>query len=421
MPVSDSGGNVIPKSNKSSFHSSRLYYYLFAGAIAISLHYAILYRWYMPRNNANKDEMQEIAIPAMVHLPKEIEENVMASRNDNDNATIECYNSTTMTTEIASTPMTNTSTWSPVSNSTQKHHIPWTPDHHPPPFERFLHFPTAEELQSACPPRLEFLHIPKCGGTTIERSAFQQANIAWGCCHFHLNYGKKPWNLCPLHLETLTPLSHWPPHKVLMDLWHYPLHWLQRNRTLAAHPMPSNPYHNLAASTHHPTNRTCPSPQHQELHFFAVVRDPYTRAISEFYYKAGFTFAKDPRHLQNPKIMNHWIRKRVKEYQSRRDDPTLGWNGRSLHWIPQSEYIFDSHGHRQVHHVLRFENLTAEFQDLVQRYHLPLSLRDSHDKSGPIPAASRLGPQNLTKDVRTALELHFAKDFVLGNYPLYRP
>jgi hypothetical protein len=45
-------------------------------------------------------------------------------------------------------------------------------------------------------PRLEFLHIPKTGGTTIEETATMQANIAWGSCHFHLNY-RKPWKICP--------------------------------------------------------------------------------------------------------------------------------------------------------------------------------------------------------------------------------
>jgi hypothetical protein len=120
--------------------------------------------------------------------------------------------------------------------------------------------------------------------------------------------------------------------------------------------------------------------------------------------------------------MNRWIHKRLDEYRKRQADPRLGWNSRSLHWIPQAEFIWDHQGQRRIHYVLKFENLTAELDELASRYHIPVTLAGvPHYKSGSIPASERLGPEHLNKVVRSELEQHFAKDFALGDYPLYHP
>lgn len=329
----------------------------------------------------------------------------------------------------------------------------------PPPVKRLLPIPTFEELASSCPPRLEFLHIPKSGGTTIEKAGFQQGNIAWGCCHFHLNL-KEPWkDLCPTYLAVNYSL--WPKHKKLNDLWHYPLHWLSRNRTLFHHRLPANPYHNLPAigadypiarqqretmlrkmsknkktfrerlqrqnitDDHHfssaarPPSVTCP-PSEQELHFFAVVRDPYARAISEFYFQAGIAHKRTPEKLNEPGFLNRWIMTKLKEYDQFKADTSLSWNGKMLHWVPQAEYVFDDQGRRRVRHLLRFEHLAEDFGNLTKRYGLNVTLSDApKTKSGGVQASDRMGPANLTRGVRQALETHFADDFALGSYPRF--
>ena len=286
-------------------------------------------------------------------------------------------------------------------------------------FERFQSFPTTKELGSPCPPRLLLLHIPKTGGSTIERTAFQQANITWGCCHFHLNYGKKPWaGLCPLNVETPTSLDQWPKHKNLRNLWHYPLHWLETNEASTAHQMPSNPYLNLVAGTE--SLDFCPV-EKRDMHFFAVVRDPYARAISEFYYQAGFARKRKIHVLEDRTFMNRWIAEKLQSYPAHMGIANLSWTGKMLHWIPQSEFIFDDQGRRRVRYVLKFENLTAEFNELVQRYHLNMTLLETKYKSGNVPPSSRLGPGDLNEEVRDKLEQHFARDFALGQYPLFRP
>lgn len=321
-------------------------------------------------------------------------------------------------------------------------------------FMRFSAFPTHHELQSNCPPRLEFLHIPKSGGTAIEQVATQQANIAWGSCHFHLNY-KKPWtNLCPPFLN-INPVL-WPKHEKLNDLWHYPLDWLERNRTLTYHPMPSNPYNNMAlpATAAHsqvavdPTSTQCP-PDQQPVHFFAVVRDPYKRAISEFYFQAGFATKKTKKKpdnrgdkkMQDPTFLNGWINRKIQEYENLKEilstdniTSRKGWNGKMLHWVPQSEYIFDTNGVRRVHHILKYENLQDEFHQLMEAYGLSLVLPPAPhstntttfinstrgtSKSGRIMASDRMTVLNLTDTLRVRLQRHFAGDFKLGDYPSY--
>ena len=278
--------------------------------------------------------------------------------------------------------------------------------------ERHHSVPTAEEMMSSCPPRLELLHIPKTGGTTIERSATEQANIAWGACHFMV-----PWDLCPRKIVTPKPSKMLPPVNKKGDWWHYPLDLLpDSNNTTTLRLPSSSPYHNLAPGNQPPSCRA----EEQELHFFAVVRNPYTRAISEFYYQAGQAFVNNQRMLHRKRFLNKWISEKVKAYRRHRDDPSLGWDARVLHWIPQYEYIFDKLGRRRVRHILRFENLTSDFMELASMYNLNITLLDITEKSGSIPVASRVGPRDLEHDVRVELEQLFARDFALGGYSLYQ-
>jgi len=97
---------------------------------------------------------------------------------------------------------------------------------------------------------LEFVHITKTGGTSIE-AAGARAGINWGLCH----YSQRDKSGCtqPVdlnYIERKNPFLQQPP-------WHVPLQFLVEN-----------PFQNSET--------------------FAVVRNPYDRYISEYYCGWGY-------------------------------------------------------------------------------------------------------------------------------------
>ena len=103
------------------------------------------------------------------------------------------------------------------------------------------------------------------------------------------------------------------------------------------------------------------------------------------------------------------------------NDPNIiGYENRSVFYIPQYEYIFDNHGQRRVQHILHFENLTHEFNELMNMYNLNISLLDTKTKSSvTVKEGDRFGPKDLYPNVRSVLEELFVNDFALGNYSLH--
>jgi hypothetical protein len=94
---------------------------------------------------------------------------------------------------------------------------------------------------------------------------------------------------------------------------------------------------------------------------FVVVRNPFDRAVSEYYYKRGEYFTK-PEGLNDPKLLNSWIRREV---------PKSDYFRGGGHFIPQYDYVYyhpkgsDQVKHVMVQHVLKFQNLEQDLQDLM--------------------------------------------------------
>ena len=163
---------------------------------------------------------------------------------------------------------------------------------------------------------LEFVHITKTGGTAIEAAAAEK-NIIWGACH-HIP-----------HIKTCQGINTSSTSKINNYLWH---DYRQKYKC-------------------------------QNL--FTIVRNPYTRIVSEFYCPwNGYRGINQTR-----RIFNKWIQRSI---STARQNP-INSNG---HLTPASRYVFDKFNFRQIGHVLKYENLTFDFHNLMQQYNLPIQLAE---------------------------------------------
>jgi hypothetical protein len=215
---------------------------------------------------------------------------------------------------------------------------------------------------------LEFVHATKTGGSAIEKAAAKHG-IAWGACHYNcasFDAMKCPSRSPPQYFEGRVKATRY----VGSMLWHIPPHYWSPN-LLDGH-------------------RT-----------FTVVRNPYSRAVSEYYNKwDGFIGTDEERN--DPANMNAWI-------QTNLIDRPKG-----IRYLQHSKYVFDEHGNKVVDIVLRFENLAAEFNQLMESEGLPIRLDDTpfNERTG----IAQLGVEDLTNATIRKINDYCVEDFVHFDY-----
>jgi len=169
--------------------------------------------------------------------------------------------------------------------------------------------------------QLEFVHIPKTAGTAIEHAA-AKAKIPWGACHFlTLSYCEE---VADMPYENGNPWHVTATGKKVSNVWHM-------------RPMGEN-----ARFLYEGKNT------------FTVVRNPYERAISAYYYEAKHK----SNYVFNRASLNNYIMNELKN----------DWK-----YKPQSSYVY-SKGEKVIDHVLHFETLDTEFEDLMKSYNLNITL-----------------------------------------------
>jgi len=152
-------------------------------------------------------------------------------------------------------------------------------------------------------------------------------------------------------------------------VWHTPPHWFKQN-----------PFKNKD--------------------MFTVVRDPYARAVSEYYCN---WFGYKGKDKNDPTKMNEWIRQKINKIPN---------NG---HLLPQYYYVYNNNGTKVIDHVLRFENLNEEFQELMKSYSLNVTLGN---KINVRKNYTSLSVANLTRPTIDKINSCYANDFIFFNYSL---
>lgn len=215
--------------------------------------------------------------------------------------------------------------------------------------------------------KITFVHIPKTGGGTIEKTA-NQGGYRWGVCNYWFING-----ICNKDLPPPVNMTH--PYR--QQWFHVPLQWIPKE-----------------------------VPTYYEGHdLFAVVRNPYDRMVSEFKWQCHSMHErhceqKDKDKLNSAAYMNEWIQTQLKKFQDcpreKKLDPVFPDKNCIMmfsgHFIIQSDFIYDLKPDGQevamVEYVLHMETLTEEFASLMAEYNneLRLPVKPLHKSSGGLSA-----------------------------------
>lgn len=193
---------------------------------------------------------------------------------------------------------------------------------------------------------LQFIHIPKNAGTSIENLG-NKFGIKWGRFIEREKY----------------PLSEKPCDYYH---WHSPYFIRQKNTK-----------------------------------YFAIVRNPYDKIISEFYYVGG---QKDERYASDSHLKSFylWLDDKYKIIKSNKH-----WN--NCHILPQHEYIFDSSGKKRVDHIIYMDRDFKENLDkLFKKYNLGIDINELNKNNSREKTFSK---NDINQNALNKINEMYSKDF----------
>ena len=160
---------------------------------------------------------------------------------------------------------------------------------------------------------LEYVHIPKNAGTSIENLG-NRFGIKWG--RFNTNYG-----------STCDKCNYY--------IWHTPCFRMDDN-----------------------------------VDYFTTIRNPYDRIISEFYYVNGGKLKRgelgEDKHIN---IFYKWFDEAIEKYN--KNDTAYG-----CHLMPQSNYVYDGGNQRIKHLIYMDKDMNTNLQNLFNEYNLKIDVNE---------------------------------------------
>lgn len=229
---------------------------------------------------------------------------------------------------------------------------------------------------------LEFIHITKTGGTSIENVAKSQG-ILWG---FHkrnqLSESFKETSL----ISTCNSAE-----------WHWPRDFFNEDPYLTC---------------------TTTSKNNCKKKFFTVVRHPLTRILSEYHWEVEYYSKLSTKQTKQMKDAQqfHQIITKLGDPSS----PTtlniylkIKLNSTDIlcsHYRPQIDYL-----NSKMDHIIKFENLESEFNSLMVNYNLPIRLTNK-TKDQQTKLQFKHTTQDLWKETKALIYDFYKDDFLLLNY-----
>ena len=127
------------------------------------------------------------------------------------------------------------------------------------------------------------------------------------------------------------------------------------------------------------------------LYTFAVVRNPWDMELSWYTYNAQTESAPHYKIVQQYKDFNDYVCRHIENY------------GSLLASSPQTKYVFNEHGQQIVNKVLRYEELTDGFNEVLKCLGLTDILLDHFNQSYHEPWIESYTPQTFELVRQSAL------------------